>query len=70
MNISLSIVMINIAGTYKDLGHFAEVESSAAKARDTLKAARMTKSYVFATCKTVSKTCNLLFKCLCMIPLL
>ena len=51
MNASSSVVMGNIAGAYYKLGHYAEVESIAAKTKASLEAAGLIKCYVFAQCK-------------------
>ena len=61
---SSSVVMLNTAQAYWDLGCFAEVELSAAKTKDILETAGLTKCYVFAECKRIINTCNLLFNCL------
>ena len=51
MNASSSVVMVHIAGAYYKLGHYAEVESIAAKTKASLEAAGLIKCYVFAQCK-------------------
>ena len=50
------VVMVNTAGAYWKLGHYAEVESIATKTKDTLGAAGLTKCYVFAERKRLFST--------------
>jgi hypothetical protein len=58
MIISLSLVMLNTAQAYWDLGCYAEVESVATKTKDVLEAAGLTKCYVFAECLSCLANCH------------